>query len=145
MGFQILRAEDGNFKVSFTHRNLNMGSDTYVIFSPNQELPRLPASSNVDPGIIFRQAREDFMTSLSATQHEQLSRFSSSEELLDELGSFEFMLQNTRRGRKLLGGVKDLTDALEPYFKVIEIFCNSHPEVSSLVWGTIRLLLQVSI
>jgi hypothetical protein len=36
-----------------------------------------------------------------------------------------------------------LADTLGPYFEVVNIYVQSHPEYAALVWGTLRLILLV--
>jgi hypothetical protein len=39
--------------------------------------------------------------------------------------------------------VKTFNDALSPYFEVVSIAIQSHPEIAAIAWGTLRLVLQV--
>jgi hypothetical protein len=36
-----------------------------------------------------------------------------------------------------------LADTLGPYFEVVNIYVQSHPEYAALVWGTLRFILLV--
>ena len=42
--------------------------------------------------------------------------------------------------RRVIG---TLESNLEPYFKIIGIFVSSNPEYAAIIWGGIRLVLQV--
>lgn len=46
----------------------------------------------------------------------------------------------TRRAMTLTA---KLADKLGPYFEVVNIFVQSHPEYAALVWGTLRFILLV--
>lgn len=46
----------------------------------------------------------------------------------------------TRRAMKVTA---KLADTLGPYFEVVNIYVQSHPEYAALVWGTLRFILLV--
>lgn len=39
--------------------------------------------------------------------------------------------------------ISKLSEKLEPFFDIVNIFIQSHPELASLAWGVIRLIFQV--
>jgi hypothetical protein len=107
--------------------------------NPQQQPPL-----NIEATTIFSKAKHDFLNLISAEERAQLTQCGSALALLEDLRQLKVVSKNTKRCTKLMRGVKTLADALMPYFKVIEILCGSKPEVANIVWGTIRLLLEVS-
>lgn len=39
--------------------------------------------------------------------------------------------------------IQDLSNKLEPYFEIINLFVQTHPEFAGLAWGSIRLVFLV--
>jgi hypothetical protein len=46
-------------------------------------------------------------------------------------------------GTPLLSKIKGFSDNLGPYFKVLEVFCGTHPQWANNAFGALRLILQV--
>jgi hypothetical protein len=102
-----------------------------------------PATGRQASEKVFLNAREHFLGSLS--QHEQslFKNCSSRAELIAEVSKFtEFRLRH-KTWAKSLEKLKAFSDGLEPYFAVVDMFVQSNPEYSALVWGSIRLILKV--
>lgn len=96
-----------------------------------------------DTDELFIEAREAFFSSLSTIAKSQFGNCSSIEEVLDGIRNLKHPIKDQRRIHRALEKIKTFGDNLQPYFKIIEIFCGSHPEWSNLVLGALRLILQV--
>lgn len=92
---------------------------------------------------LFIEAREGFFSSLSTIEISQFGNCSSVKEVLDGIRNLKHPIKDKRRIYQALDQIKAFGDNLEPYFKIIEIFCGSHPEWSNLALGALRLILQV--
>ena len=44
----------------------------------------------------------------------------------------------------MIGHIHKFGASLQPYFKILNIVVQSHPEWSAIAWGAVRLVLQVS-
>jgi len=53
------------------------------------------------------------------------------------------IVKKTRDSSRVVKRVKAFSDNLKHYFDVIGILIQSHPEYAALVWGAVRLVLQV--
>ncbi len=45
---------------------------------------------------------------------------------------------------KCCGRVVDLVTKFEPFFKIVDIFVSSSPEIAALAWGSIRMVFMVT-
>lgn len=66
----------------------------------------------------------------------------------DMVGSIEQYIEhlNSQRTSRLLGACKKISQfgkAIEPFFKIIDIFISSHPDWAAIFWGAIRMVFQV--
>ena len=93
---------------------------------------------------VFREAHDHFVASLSPKDRDLYSRCNSAQELLAEVQKFEAVSRDRLRGRGLIARIKSFSDRLEPYFDVIGIIVQAHPEYAAFVWGTVRMVLQVN-
>jgi hypothetical protein len=98
-----------------------------------------------DAQALFAKAQDDFLAGLSDSERATFSRCNSSADLLASCQNFDVIAKVKRRGLPLLRRIKCLSDNLEPYFKVMEILCSTHPEWANIVLGTFRLVLTVLI
>jgi hypothetical protein len=53
------------------------------------------------------------------------------------------IIKKTRDSSRMVRRVKALNDSLGHYFAVIGTLVQSHPEYAALLWGAVRLVLQV--
>jgi hypothetical protein len=73
--------------------------------------------------------------------------------MLGQIGTADQMIDTVRKlddgtkgrswTRRVLRCINTLKEALEPYFRVVDILVSSKPEYAALVWGSIRLVFQV--
>jgi hypothetical protein len=93
---------------------------------------------------LFLQARDEFLSSLQPSHQSLFKECTSSQELVKEVESFMgFADKHPRLRRHVLVKVKKLSDSLQPYFDVLGIIVQSHPEYAAIFYGGIRLLFQV--
>jgi hypothetical protein len=92
----------------------------------------------------FAAARIKFLDSLPDGERASFSTCSSRRELLSEIESLKTAgYQRNKSITKVFSKIDGFSKSLECYFKVIEIVISSNPEYSAIVWGTLRLFLQV--
>jgi hypothetical protein len=94
---------------------------------------------------VFDQAKREFLASLATEDQLRFSSCSSAQALLQDVKQFEVVAKSKQRGLRFAQKIQSLSDNLEPYFKAVELICGAHPEVANLVWGALRLILQVRI
>ena len=83
------------------------------------------------------------MDSLPPKERALFSNCDSPEELIKDLENFNLKVKNRGRILACMTRVKTFNDALSPYFEVVSIAIQSHPEIAAIAWGTLRLVLQV--
>ncbi|KAK8123233.1 hypothetical protein PG984_011903 [Apiospora sp. TS-2023a] len=123
----VLRSEA---RITPSHRN-NLASD---------------GSTPGQPSAVFKAAKEGFLDTLSTAERSQFSALcdkASPEQLLDSLTPFSRRFKKERWG-KAFEKIQGFTEALEPYFDVVNIVISSHPELAAIVWGAFRLVLQMA-
>ena len=98
------------------------------------------------PENVFKIAATDFRAGLPEEQRVSFRLYDNPTAMIQSLQ--EHITEHGRGKRsRLLAGCA-LIDAgcrrMEPYFKVIDILVQSHPDWASIVWGAIRLVFTVS-
>jgi len=93
--------------------------------------------------VAFDHARDAFLASLSEKDRKLYSPCASSSELLAGIGKLEAITKQKTRGRKHLQAIREFSDNLAPYFRLVDIFVSSNPQYAALCWGAVRLVLQV--
>ncbi|KAI9737346.1 MAG: hypothetical protein M1834_009500 [Cirrosporium novae-zelandiae] len=83
-------------------------------------------------GRVFQEAHKKFLDSIAEDERSKFSKCSSAEDLLADVSRLLAILKEKRRGKRMLKQIKHLSDSLQPYFKVIEIFVQCKPEWISL-------------
>jgi hypothetical protein len=101
-----------------------------------------PRKTNADLDETFGKAKRSFLATLTPQERTQFASCKSADELLSD---FEPIAQKPHFKRTLpfMRRIKNFSDCLEPYFKVVEIVCQSNPEWTCVAWGAFRLVLQV--
>lgn len=102
-------------------------------------------SESLELKAIFDQAKDEFLQSLTGDEQLQFSRRSPAQNLLAEVRKFEVVVKAKQRGLRRAQKTQNLSDNLEPYFKIIEIICGAHPGYANFAWGAFQLILQVHI
>lgn len=73
----------------------------------------------------FVKAKDDFLASLSAAEKAQFAECSTARELLNHDQKMDIISKTKRRGMPLFRTIKNFSDKLSPYFKIIETLCSS--------------------
>jgi hypothetical protein len=92
---------------------------------------------------LFSNAKSSFLTTLAPEERCGFATCESADKLISDIQQF---LPHHRARRALLAmdRIRKFSNYLEPYFKVIEIVCQSNAEWTCIAWGAFRLVLQVS-
>lgn len=93
----------------------------------------------------FIWARNRFLSLLSPPEQADLSSCLSVEDLIGNLEKIPNLSNGGRRVKRSLEKVKVLGDNLQPYFRIMEIFCGAHPEWANIALGSLQLVLQVRV
>ena len=99
-----------------------------------------------DPNAPFEAAYQSFLDSLPENERLQYSPCASTADLINGLQKLDAL---AKRGQKrlhtrFLSVIGRFSDKIEPFFDVINIFIQSKPECSAIVWGSLRLVLQLA-
>ncbi|KAJ5175558.1 NACHT nucleoside triphosphatase [Penicillium canariense] len=92
----------------------------------------------------FQNAKQDFLASL---KDPSLFNSVSNIKSIDEVYAFAAQLQqdqSKREGLRHLCKIAPYLDRLKQYAGVIEVFIQAKPDILALIWGPIKLLLQMS-
>lgn len=93
---------------------------------------------------VFGKAKEKFLSELSPDERPRFVEYYSAGAILDELKN----LQNSTKDRPIwtraMSSINKFTELLHPYFDVLAILVQSHPEWAAVAWGALRLILQVT-
>ena len=103
-------------------------------------------AESIEPVPVFDEARDGFIASLPTKERMLFAPCSSAEDLLDgirELHVIQKQSQNWKTSA-CLRRIRAFSDTLKPYFEVVSIFVSSNPHYTALLWGALRLILQVS-
>jgi hypothetical protein len=92
---------------------------------------------------VFDQARDRFLSSLSPQDRLLFSPCATSKDFLDAVTKLDALSKKQAQGAMRLRRIRSAADKLQPYFEVVNIFVQSNPQYSAIVWGAIRLVLQV--
>lgn len=97
---------------------------------------------------VFLAARDRFLATLAEEDRVLFSPCASREHLLLGLQQLKATAHKFKRRKGMLG-LLDLIDSLaqrlQPFCSVIDTLVSSKPEVSALIWGGLKLVLQVCI
>ncbi|KAK7959115.1 uncharacterized protein PG986_003969 [Apiospora aurea] len=88
---------------------------------------------------VFSEARAKFLASLSANDQQMYSPCASSNDLLQAVEKLTAITAKQRDGQRhehnatrWMSAIRRLSDALKPYFKVVEVFVSSNPQYAAL-------------
>ncbi|RKL29949.1 hypothetical protein BFJ72_g11818 [Fusarium proliferatum] len=103
------------------------------------------ASSSTDQvSEVFEKAKADF---LNAIKDQKLRIQLQKATTIDDIWDYTDQLQKDQGSNKRLRGMKRIgpyIERLQEYAGVIEVFVQAKPDILALIWGPIKLLLQVS-
>ncbi|RBA13422.1 hypothetical protein FPRO05_02216 [Fusarium proliferatum] len=92
----------------------------------------------------FQQAHEEFLRQLSDEERTQFTQIRSSQIFLDEFKKLGQFAKKHTKWTKLLRSVEKCSEKLDPYFDVVGITIQSHPEWAAIAWGAFRLVLLLA-
>ncbi|KAF5530924.1 nacht domain-containing protein [Fusarium mexicanum] len=103
------------------------------------------ASSSTDQvSEVFEKAKADFLNGIKDQKlRSQLQKATT----IDDIWDYTEQLQKDQGSNKRLRGMKRIgpyIERLQEYAGVIEVFVQAKPDILALIWGPIKLLLQVS-
>jgi Cdc6-like AAA superfamily ATPase len=102
-------------------------------------------SANRDPQAIFATVYEKFKHTLPQDIQNDLMRFKDSSKLVENFNQLAAdSLSRPGRAGRSLQMIARIADTLRPYFEVVDIYVQSHPEYAGLVWGTLRFIFTVA-
>lgn len=133
-----LTAADPNlWKINFEQENIHDLSA-----SMSETVSNLN-SVNMDEATVFKNARDRFFQHLSSEERAAFTRINSPAELLLDFKRLQTFIKDDSRWMKVFSAVKNCSDQLQPYFDIVGIVIQSHPEWAAIAWGALRLVLQV--
>ncbi|KAI2621405.1 hypothetical protein GGS26DRAFT_262370 [Hypomontagnella submonticulosa] len=100
-----------------------------------------PNSSWLDDA--FKSAKDDFKRSLKNPALYDFSRISTIDDVLEEATKIEKQQAKTKTLRGLTR-IRPFINGLKEYSAVVEVFVQAKPDVLSLIWGPLKLILQAS-
>jgi hypothetical protein len=92
----------------------------------------------------FEQAQKEFLDQLSEEEKRQFVPIKDSQAFLSELQKLGQFAKSNRKWTKLFRTVQRCGECLAPYFDVVGITVQSHPEWAAIAWGSFRLVLLVN-
>ena len=103
-------------------------------------------ASRHDPNEVFESAYQSFVHSLPEKERLQYSPCASATDLILGLEKIDALAKRgqKRRHTRFLGVIGKFSDRIEPFFDVINIFIQSKPEYSAIIWGSLRLVLSLA-
>jgi hypothetical protein len=96
---------------------------------------------------VFATAAKRFYDELSEEDKQNFRRLDDPGDMIASIRQHVVQL-NSQRTSKLLNAcqkIEQFSKAMEPFFKIIDLFVSSHSDWAAIVWGAIRLVFQVSI
>jgi hypothetical protein len=91
----------------------------------------------------FEQARKEFFSQLSPEEQAKFSPIKSAKDFLDGLKNFEKFAKH-KKCTKVFKSIERCCNKLGPYFDIVGIVVQSHPEWAAVAWGAFRLILQLA-
>ena len=92
----------------------------------------------------FVQAHKEFLDQLSDEEKKQFTPIKDSQTFLSEAKNLGQFAKSNRKWTRLFRTIQRCSDCLTPYFNVVGITVQSHPECAALAWGSFRLVLLAS-
>jgi len=104
--------------------------------------PPVPRQA-ADAEPLFKEATATFLECLSEEERLNFLSCSSPEALVANIAAL-YPKSRKSLADKTAQHVSSFSLKLKPYFEILGIFVQSHPEWTALAWGAIRLILEVS-
>ena len=107
-------------------------------------LPKTMSSTNQRISDAFENTKKDFLSSLKDPSiFDSVSKITSSKDVYHFTTQLQHD-QSKRQKLRNLNKIKPYLDRLKQYAGVIEVFVQAKPDILALIWGPIKLLLQIS-
>jgi hypothetical protein len=93
----------------------------------------------------FYSALQLFLESLPEKERKRYSPCASPPELLEGLQKLDIMSNKLRKKytSKAVISIDVFSNRLKPYFSIIDVFIQSSSHIAPIIWGSLRLVLQV--
>jgi hypothetical protein len=91
----------------------------------------------------FERAHKNFLDQLSEEEKKQFAPIQDSKTFLSEVQNLG-QSTKARKWTKLFTAIQKCSQCLTPYFEVVGIMVQSHPEWAAIAWGSFRLVLSAS-
>ena len=91
----------------------------------------------------FEQARLDFVARLSGDEKAILESCSKPEDLLNDVENMDKRHQAGSILRRFMKKFEPGIRGIEQYAQVMDVYSNAKPEIMSVLWGSVRLVLKV--
>ena len=110
-------------------------------------LPLVSQSSGVplSPAKQLNEAVDDFQRILTEDQRTELKNIKSIPDA-DAVLVFTAQLdssQHNRRGRSIATRLHSVLQSVREFSTIIDTFVSSNPEITALIWGSVKLTIQV--
>ncbi|OAL52436.1 hypothetical protein IQ07DRAFT_598053 [Pyrenochaeta sp. DS3sAY3a] len=92
----------------------------------------------------FKSAHAEFLDELAHEEKKQFTKIDTYESFLTELQKFQQFPKKHKKWTGLCNAVQKCSEQLQPYFEVVGIAVQSHPEWAALAWGSLRLVLLLA-
>lgn len=115
------------------------------VFRPRSPIPPAPAAASS-----ITTALEDALKSFqNCLDPEQKRRLEAMKAVPDAHAVAQFTHQldqenAKRKSRCVAARISPLLESIQQFSGVVETFVSSHPQVAALIWGSMKLVLQVS-
>ena len=102
---------------------------------------RLPFS--IGGASVFQRAQDEFLQQLSPEERAMYTKVKTSDDLLKGFQTLGRFSTDNSRWVKVFQAVKNCSEKLQPYFDILDVVVQSHPEWAAIAWGAFRLVLKV--
>lgn len=92
---------------------------------------------------LFQEARHQFLDSISTEERAHFPSCTSASDLIKHFSAPDAFKKNHKRWTKTLTRFRNFGEKLEPYFEVMKIVLQSHPQWTAIAFGAFRLVLVV--
>ena len=97
-----------------------------------------------DPQAIFARVYDTYKSGLPRDIQNDLANLSNARDVVEKFKKLaRENLSRPSKIRKPLQAIARIADALQPYFEVVDIYVQTHPEYAGLVWGSLRFIFTV--
>lgn len=90
---------------------------------------------------LFSEVKDSFLQSITDEERAQFSSCRSPEELVKSIATFLTGFEKSRFTRMTMH-IESFSKQLQPYFDILGIVVQSHPEWAAIAWGSFRLVLK---